>query len=1238
MTCQQPLNRIATLTQTLGNCTHLENISSQIAQETISNQQLQNLLTQEIQQRQRLAAELQTLTRQLHLYTKWQETLAQISQPPTVKRLEKSSLTLSREPETIADPYCHTQILRPDSSSTSEEIWKAIFDQSDQFIGILDQQGKIIQLNSTALNLVPETIEQAKNQPFWEMSCWYNEIDRILFKQAIELAQSGKVVRYDPQLLSENREDTSLELSFRPLVDQETQQVNYVIVEGRPNFTDLEKKTTNKKNSESILKTFPGIFYVVSRDGECVRWNRELEKNIGYTHEQIKALDPQDFFIEADQPHVREQIQKAFQEGKSTVRATLYSLNQPPRTYDFTHIQISLSDGETYVICIGNDCTETTLRESQEKYSHLINSLREVVFQVDANGCWSFLNQAWTEITGYSVSETLGQPFLSYTYFEDLADNKKQFQNLINNRNSSCRYEVRHQTRRGELCWIEITARATKNEIGEITGIAGTLKDITQRRKSEDQLKAVINTVPGLVSWVSRDGYYLGVNQQLADTLDLDPEDFLGKKIGFFNEDSSFSEFIYDFLISDDHQSSQVIESNIKGGETRSFLVAAQKYRQASAAVLIGIDITERKQAELALIESENQFRQLAENIEQVFWMVDLTQQTFIYISPAYEKTWGRSVQSAYDSPTDWLESIHPDDYQQIFRATKKQIRGEYDEEYRIVRPDGEIRWIHDRAFPVLNEKGKVYRIAGLAEDITERKRAKEALKKRERYLKALVGVQRRLLASPVDSFLYREVLGILGEACEASRIYVYENLIGEDGTQRGRERAEWCAPNISSEINQDSHQNFSYLENLGRESYEKLTRGEFLQQIISDLPKQQQPFFKSQNLISFLMIPLIVNGEFFGVIGFDNCDVSTSWGRLEVGLLSSAAAAISLAKEKQLTQETLQKQLTAIETTTDGIMIIQPEGHLHYVNPAYCQMLGYPSPRALLETQWRTHHPDEEISRIENEIFPQLESKGSWSGDVCAQRRDGSHFIQELAMNLTQNGEIVGVCRDISDRKHAEEQLKASLEEKELLLKEVHHRVKNNLQVIYSIFSLQSQTLKDKQALAIIEESQNRINSMALIHEKLYQSTNLSNIDFAEYIRDLAYYLLASYNVDPHRIETEMTIESIPLHLDSAIPCGLLINELVSNSLKHGFPNQRSGKIYISLGIEDTQGETLRLKVEDNGVGLPEGFDPTQTTSLGVSLISSLTQQLRGTLKFQNNPGASFEITFPKPIERKRF
>ncbi|WP_017720849.1 PAS domain S-box protein [Kamptonema formosum] len=232
------------------------------------------------------------------------------------------------------------------------------------------------------------------------------------------------------------------------------------------------------------------------------------------------------------------------------------------------------------------------------------------------------------------------------------------------------------------------------------------------------------------------------------------------------------------------------------------------------------------------------------------------------------------------------------------------------------------------------------------------------------------------------------------------------------------------------------------------------------------------------------------------------------------------------------------------------------------------------------------------------------------------------------VAQKYQKGTAAVSVGIDITERQQAEEQLKASLQEKELLLKEVHHRVKNNLQVICSIFSLQSQYIKDTQILSVLEDSQNRIRSMALIHEKLYQSDTLAKIDFGEYVRSLANSLLSSYNVSTHLIRTRVRVDSVSLTLDTAIPCGLIINELVSNSLKHAFPNGMAGEISIDLSVE-SEGE-MGLTVRDNGVGLPEGFDFKKNNSLGLRLVRALTRQIQGNLNATSAGGACFEITFP--------
>ena len=219
----------------------------------------------------------------------------------------------------------------------------------------------------------------------------------------------------------------------------------------------------------------------------------------------------------------------------------------------------------------------------------------------------------------------------------------------------------------------------------------------------------------------------------------------------------------------------------------------------------------------------------------------------------------------------------------------------------------------------------------------------------------------------------------------------------------------------------------------------------------------------------------------------------------------------------------------------------------------------------------------------------------------------------------------VLTLARDITDRKRAEEQIKASLKEKEVLLKEIHHRVKNNLQIVSSLLYLQSRKTSDDQVLSVLMESQTRVRSMALIHEKLYQCDDLANINLADYIRSLTSYLLNSYGVASHMVKLSVNVETAPLGLDRAIPCGLIINELVSNALKYAFPQGRRGEILVDL-LHDGGGKLI-LTVKDNGVGLPENMDIEDTPSLGLQLVSTLVKQLDGIIEVDRRGGTEFKM-----------
>ena len=227
-------------------------------------------------------------------------------------------------------------------------------------------------------------------------------------------------------------------------------------------------------------------------------------------------------------------------------------------------------------------------------------------------------------------------------------------------------------------------------------------------------------------------------------------------------------------------------------------------------------------------------------------------------------------------------------------------------------------------------------------------------------------------------------------------------------------------------------------------------------------------------------------------------------------------------------------------------------------------------------------------------------------------------------------------LARDITEKKLAEEQINAALKEKEILLREIHHRVKNNMQVITSLLRLQSDTIKDQQYADMFRESQERIRSMALIHETLYQSEDFANIDFDGYLWALINNLFISYGINPEIISMKIKTNDLSLALDYAIPCGLIINELVSNCLKHAFPDEREGEIQIVL--QEISENEIELTVSDNGMGIPEEFDFGTTESLGLDLVKVLAEhQLGGRIEMKGTGGTRFSIRFMVKAEKAR-
>jgi len=229
----------------------------------------------------------------------------------------------------------------------------------------------------------------------------------------------------------------------------------------------------------------------------------------------------------------------------------------------------------------------------------------------------------------------------------------------------------------------------------------------------------------------------------------------------------------------------------------------------------------------------------------------------------------------------------------------------------------------------------------------------------------------------------------------------------------------------------------------------------------------------------------------------------------------------------------------------------------------------------------------------------------------------------------------MIGINRDISKRKFEEIKSQASLREKEMLLKEIHHRVKNNLQVISSMLSMQARNVGDETVLSVLRESQNRVRAMAAVHSMLYKSNNFAEINFGVYIQDMAKQLFSSYNINPEVISLSISVENVLLSIETAIPCGLIINELISNALKHAFPDNKTGEIKIELSQGNSE---IRIIFEDNGVGFPENVDFKKADTLGLDLINLLVEQLEGTIELHRNGGTRYMIMLKREESQEEF
>lgn len=405
---------------------------------------------------------------------------------------------------------------------------------------------------------------------------------------------------------------------------------------------------------------------------------------------------------------------------------------------------------------------------------------------------------------------------------------------------------------------------------------------------------------------------------------------------------------------------------------------------------------------------------------------------------------------------------------------------------------------------------------------------------------------------------------------------------------------------------------------------------------------------FIARSLTSWLLRPLDAISEAARALQAGNWDQrAPEDGPLEINALAGAFNEMSagLQLSYQNLEEMVEMRTVALRSTEarlDGIVQTAPDAvisidRFHRVlmfNEAAESMFGYTAgeivgkniEKLIPEEFVKTHS----LHINEFEKSTQNSRKMNSERLVLGRRKNGEEFpLEASTTKVLIEGEVIltAIARDITKRVEAENMIKASLEEKETLLREIHHRVKNNMQIMSSMLYLQIGNVSDPASLDMLQASQNRIRSMALIHEKLYQTDNLTNIDFRDYVNSLVDHLTRIYSVGKSKVEVEVLIDDVYLDADLAITCGLITNELISNSLNYAFPLKRKGKITILL--EETNPGEYLFEISDNGVGLPKDLEFPNKGSLGMRLVKNLVMQLGGELEVSKKNGTQYSIEF---------
>lgn len=902
------------------------------------------------------------------------------------------------------------------------------------------------------------------------------------------------------------------------------------------------------------------------------------------------------------------------------------------------------------------ETAQKNLQKSETSYRTLIETSPTSIAQTDLSGTILYCNRQMAIAHGYGNAEELIGKFIFDFIAPSDRDRAMMDLAMVLKEGHIRNIEYRAVKKDGSVFWIEKSISLLMTPQGSPESFIVVSRDISHRKTWEDQLKESEERYRTVFENTGTATVIL--NEQAVITL---ANTEFARLCGYSRTEIEGKKRWTEFVVRDDldrmltlHRQRRVDPGSTlkkyefrfvtKSGDMRDILLSVDIIPHTTMSIASLIDITERKRAETAIVQSENKLNTIIESSPIPQFVIDKDHHV-IHWNRALEHLTGVHADTVLGTDRHWrafysgkrpciadlvvdgLIGQIPEKYHGKF-SKSEFMSGMYEVTDFFPHLGGTGKWLYFTSTQIRDSQGMVTGAVETLVDITQQKNFEEEITRTNAQLTSALQELKETEEVMKENIAALEDAKRAIQKSEAKYRDIATNLPGIVFQFIVHEASDYSIPFISDRIismftlgPDEIYSNPNALFNLIHEDDVDIVRTSLLESARSQVPWNIEFRMKSRGTEPSRWF----NGRGIPhVLDMDNI--------LFDGVLIDIT-------ERKLAEESLfeseYKFHAIFEQSSEFIGLMSVDGTLIKANRTALTFSGMTDEsevigRPFWETPWWTHSPEMQellktaITRAAAGEFIRFEATHPCS--------DGSIRYIDFSLKpvLDESGKVVLLIpegHDITERKVLQEEIGTALKEKELLLKEIHHRVKNNIQVIASLLNMQSRTVEDLKTREVLREAQNRVKSIALVHEKLYQSKSLDRIDYNDYLQKISRHLYDSYGVSPRNVVMSIHADNISLHIDKAVPCSLIINELLSNAFKHAFPDGRKGDIWIEM---HKNGESLLLQYRDNGVGLPEDISVEKSESLGMRLLYGLTRQLHGTIKVQRLNGTHITITFP--------